>query len=69
MVQGAPAPWYFDVVRGPIRMVDGFWQVPDAPGLGVEVETDGGRKLANVVRTPFYDPMRLRTHPADERTA
>ena len=31
-------PWYFDVVRGPIRMVDGFWQVPDAPGLGVEVD-------------------------------
>jgi galactonate dehydratase len=31
-------PWYFDVVRGPIRMVDGFWQVPEAPGLGVEVD-------------------------------
>jgi galactonate dehydratase len=30
-------PWYFDVVQGPIRMVDGFWQVPDAPGLGIEV--------------------------------
>ena len=31
-------PWYFDVVQGPIRMVDGFWQVPDAPGLGIEVD-------------------------------
>jgi galactonate dehydratase len=31
-------PWYFDVVQGPIRMVDGFWQVPLAPGLGVEVD-------------------------------
>jgi galactonate dehydratase len=31
-------PWYFDVVRGPIRMVDGCWQVPQAPGLGVEVD-------------------------------
>ena len=20
-------PWYFDVVRGPIEMIDGFWQV------------------------------------------
>jgi galactonate dehydratase len=30
-------PWYFDVVQGPIRMVDGFWQVPDAPGLGITV--------------------------------
>jgi galactonate dehydratase len=31
-------PWYFEVVQGPIRMVDGFWQVPDAPGLGVVVD-------------------------------
>ncbi len=30
-------PWYFDVVRGPIRMVDGHWQIPESPGLGVEV--------------------------------
>jgi galactonate dehydratase len=30
-------PWYFDVVQGPIRMVDGFWQVTDAPGLGITV--------------------------------
>jgi galactonate dehydratase len=30
-------PWYFEVVQGPIRMVDGFWQIPDAPGLGLEV--------------------------------
>ena len=31
-------PWYFEVVRGPIRMVDGFWQIPEAPGLGVDVD-------------------------------
>ncbi|MCX5513762.1 galactonate dehydratase [Kaistia algarum] len=31
-------PWYFDVVQGPIRMVDGYWQVPEAPGLGIEVD-------------------------------
>ena len=31
-------PWYAEVVRGPIRMADGAWQVPDAPGLGVEVD-------------------------------
>ncbi|MDX8464929.1 galactonate dehydratase [Mesorhizobium sp. VK23B] len=31
-------PWYFEVVKGPIRMVDGCWQVPGAPGLGVEVD-------------------------------
>ncbi len=31
-------PWYGDVVQGPIRRVDGFWQVPDAPGLGIVVD-------------------------------
>jgi len=31
------APWYFDVAHGPIKMIDGFWQVPVEPGLGVEV--------------------------------
>lgn len=31
-------PWYFEVVRGPIQMIDGFWQVPDGPGLGLEVD-------------------------------
>ena len=40
-------PWYFDVVRGPIRRVDGFWQVPDAPGLGLEVDE------AECARHPF----------------
>lgn len=31
-------PWYFEVVQGPIKRVDGAWQIPDAPGLGVEVD-------------------------------
>ena len=31
-------PWYHDVVHGPIRRVDGYWQIPDQPGLGVEVD-------------------------------
>ena len=31
-------PWYHEVVRGPIRMVDGYWQIPEAPGLGIEVD-------------------------------
>jgi galactonate dehydratase len=30
-------PWYNEVVEGPIRMVDGHWQVPEAPGLGIVV--------------------------------
>jgi galactonate dehydratase len=40
-------PWYFDVVHGPIEMVDGFWRVPTAPGLGVEVDE------AECARHPF----------------
>lgn len=44
---------------------------PDFAALGTEVEvrTDKGNISANVVRTPFYDPMRLRTHPVEERSA
>jgi len=33
-------PWYSEVVQGPIRMVDGYWQLPEGPGLGVEVDED-----------------------------
>lgn len=32
------APWYGEVVHGPIRMVDGHWQIPEKPGLGIEVD-------------------------------
>ncbi len=31
-------PWYGEVVRGPIKLVDGCWQIPEKPGLGVEVD-------------------------------
>ncbi|MGH7077169.1 MAG: galactonate dehydratase, partial [Acetobacteraceae bacterium] len=31
-------PWYSEVVHGPIRLVDGCWQIPEAPGLGVEID-------------------------------
>jgi galactonate dehydratase len=31
-------PWYNEVVRGPIRMIDGHWQLPEAPGLGIEID-------------------------------
>ncbi len=40
-------PWYWDVVRTPIRMIDGYWELPDAPGLGVEVDE------AEAARHPF----------------
>lgn len=41
-------PWYFDVVQGPIRNIDGYWQLPEAPGLGVEVD------LAVAARYPYW---------------
>jgi galactonate dehydratase len=40
-------PWYDAVVSTPIRMVDGHWQVPDRPGLGIEVDE------AECARHPF----------------
>ena len=30
-------PWYSEVVESPIHMVDGYWQIPEAPGLGITV--------------------------------
>lgn len=44
---------------------------PELSALGTEIEirTADGTFIANVVRTPFYDPMRLRTFPLDERSA
>ena len=30
-------PWYDEVVDSPIRRVDGAWQIPHRPGLGIEV--------------------------------
>lgn len=43
--------------------------LPSLTALGTEVQVvDGGETFtAYVVRTPFYDPMRLRTHPLEER--
>ena len=32
---------------GPIEMVDGFWQVPTGPGLGIEVD------MKECARHPF----------------
>jgi galactonate dehydratase len=31
-------PWFADVVHTPIQRVDGYWELPTAPGLGVEVD-------------------------------
>nr|WP_321983398.1 galactonate dehydratase [uncultured Lichenicoccus sp.] len=40
-------PWYGEVLQGPIRMLDGHWQIPEASGLGVEID----EKIA--ARHPF----------------
>jgi aminomethyltransferase len=42
---------------------------PDLKGWGtqLEVRSSAGIFPAHVVRTPFYDPHRLRTHPLEER--
>ena len=42
---------------------------PDLTAFGTElsVRSDHGEFAAHVVRTPFYDPNRLRTHPLEER--
>lgn len=47
-------PWYDEVVEGPIRMVDGHWQLPQAPGLGVTVNETA------CARHPFAPEIR---HP------
>lgn len=43
--------------------------LPTVTALGTALTvTEGDESFeASVVRTPFYDPMRLRTHPLDER--
>ncbi|GLK77158.1 aminomethyltransferase [Methylopila jiangsuensis] len=44
---------------------------PSLKGIGTafDVVSSAGTFSAHVVRTPFYDPHRLRTHPLDERTS
>jgi galactonate dehydratase len=37
-------PWFYDVVHGPIRMVDGLWQMSTTPGLGVEIDEGVAQK-------------------------
>ena len=45
-------PWFDEVVQGPIVRDGGWWQVPEKPGLGVEVDA------AAAARHPFVqEPM------------
>lgn len=48
-------PWYGEVLQGPIRMVDGHWQIPEAPGLGVEIDE------AVAARHPFKQEIMAAT--------
>jgi galactonate dehydratase len=49
-------PWYFDVVQSPIRMIDGCWQIPEAPELGIEVDEKEAAKY------PFKQEVLHATH-------
>lgn len=37
-------PWYDEVFHSPMKRQGSFWEVPDAPGLGVEVNEEEARK-------------------------
>jgi L-alanine-DL-glutamate epimerase-like enolase superfamily enzyme len=49
----------FDVLTEPVEMGNGFIEVTDAPGLGVEVDREAVNRLANIqVReSVFYDDI------------
>ena len=49
----------FDVLTEPVEMSNGFIEVSDAPGLGVDVDRDAVERLANIqVReSVFYDDI------------
>ena len=53
-------PWYFDVVQGPIRMVDGYWQIPELPGLGHRGERSRVRPLSLSAGGHPYSQRRTR---------
>lgn len=48
-------PWYGEVLQGPIQMVDGHWQIPEVPGLGVEIDE------AVAARHPFKQEIMAAT--------
>ena len=49
----------FDVLTEPVEMGNGFIEISDAPGLGVEVDREAVNRLANIqVReSVFYDDI------------
>ena len=44
-------PWYWDVLSSPVRRVQGYWQIPEEPGLGVEVNE------AEAAKHPFLQEI------------
>ena len=46
-------PWHDDVQVNPLRIEDGYYQLPDAPGLGIDINED-------VMRSRPYDPGSVR---------
>ncbi|SEQ97168.1 mandelate racemase/muconate lactonizing enzyme family protein [Microlunatus flavus] len=53
----AEDPWWYDIVTGlPSRIVvDGFIQVPDAPGLGVRFDVEATRRYLRPEDRDFFD--------------
>jgi len=37
-------PWYNDVVDSPVKRVEGYWEIPTRPGLGIEINEAEARK-------------------------
>ena len=37
-------PWFYDVVEGQPEIIDGYWTLPDKPGLGIEVNESIAKK-------------------------
>ena len=58
--------FFSEVVDTPVKMTDGYWEVPDRPGLGVEIDLDQARKY------PFEQEKiaaRTAVHEADGSVA
>lgn len=53
-------PWRWDVVESSLRIVDGYWQIPTAPGLGVSVNEEAAAEH------PFQqEPLQSAIYAAD----
>ena len=52
-------PWYNEVVQAPLRRVDGYWEVPETPGFGIEVNLDACTRHPFAPEEPTAKPAML----------